>query len=291
VICVRLGGAASRPWTLMNLSIRSLNSAAELSACEAMQRQAWAMPDDLEVVPAHLLVAVQRNGGVLLGAFDAGDLVGFVFSFPALAATGGLKHCSHLMAVAPSHQSKGIGYQLKLAQRQQVLDQGIDLITWTFDPLESRNAYLNIRKLGGVCSSYYRDYYGPLTDGLSSGLPSDRFEVEWWIASERVLRRLAGDLSGESGDAVVQANAAVRRADGYLAPGVIDLGARTGAIRIEIPADYQVLKSAAPDLALEWRLAVREMAESYFAAGYVVDDVFHTRTPEGERSTYILRAE
>ncbi|MFN2182504.1 MAG: hypothetical protein ACK2UU_00875 [Anaerolineae bacterium] len=275
----------------MKLSIRPLSTAAEFRACETMQRQVWAMPDDLEVVPAHLLVAVQRNGGVLLGAFDAGDLVGFVFGFPALAAGGGLKHCSHLMAVAPSHQSKGVGYQLKLAQRQQVLQQGIDLITWTYDPLESRNAYLNIRKLGGVCRSYYRDYYGPLADGLSSGLPSDRFEVEWWIASNRVRSRLAGNLGGERLGEVVQVNAAARTTDGYLAPGALNLSTSAGAVRVEIPADYQALKSAAPDLALEWRLAVREIAETYFAAGYVVVDVLHTRTPEGERSSYILRAE
>jgi predicted GNAT superfamily acetyltransferase len=106
-----------------------------------------------------------------------------------------------------------------------------------------------------------------------------------------VRRRLAGDPGGETTGSVVQVNAVARTADGYLAPGAIDLSARAGAIQVEIPADYQALKSAAPDLALEWRLAVRKMAETYFAAGYVVVDALHTRTPEGERSTYILRAE
>jgi chorismate synthase len=274
----------------MNLSIRPLRTVAELGACEAMQRQVWAMPNDLEVVPVHLLVAVQRNGGLLLGAFDADKLVGFVFGFPGITTDGKLKHCSHMMAVMPSFQSKGIGFQLKLAQRQWVLDQGIDLITWTYDPLEGRNAHLNIRKLGTVCRTYFRDYYGPLADGLSAGLPSDRFQVEWWIASERVCRRLAGDSGGEIAGPVALLNATALTHEGTLAPGAISLNERSPTVRFEIPADFQAIKSAAPELALEWRLAVRKICEAYFAAGYTVVDHLHIRTPAGERSYYMLQA-
>lgn len=249
------------------------------------------MPDDLEVVPVHLLVAVQRNGGLLLGAFDADRFVGFVFGFPAVTTDGKLKHCSHMTAVTPSYQSKGIGLQLKLAQRRWVLGQGIDLITWTYDPLESRNAHLNVRKLGAVCRTYFRDYYGPLTDGLSAGLPSDRFQVEWWIDSDRAVRRLAGDSGGEVAGSVAQVNATARTREGILAPGALTLNEESPTIQFEIPSDFQAIKLAAPELALEWRLAVRKLCEAYFAAGYVVVDHLHARTSAGERSYYILQAD
>lgn len=275
----------------MTFLIRPLETIAELRACEALQRQVWAMPDDLEVVPSHLLVAVLRSGGLLLGAFDGAELVGFVFGFPGISNNDRVKHCSHMMGVAPGYQSRGVGYQLKLAQRESALEQGIDLMTWTYDPLESRNAYLNIHKLGAVCKTYIRDYYGPLTDGLSAGLPSDRFQVEWWLAAERVRQCLAGDLDSGIEGPIVQVNAPARSSKGYLEPGAISLKENAHTIRFEIPADYQTLKTTAPALALEWRLAVRTIAETYFAAGYVVVDFVHRRTQAGECSYYVLRAD
>jgi chorismate synthase len=274
----------------MNLSIRPLTTITDIRACEALQRQVWAMPDDLEVVPLHLLVTVQRNGGLLLGAFDGAALVGFVFGFPGRSAEGKLVHCSHMMGVASSYRSQGVGYRLKLAQRDHVLEQGVDLITWTYDPLESRNAYLNIHKLGCVCGTYVRDYYGPLSDGLSAGLPTDRFQVEWWIGSARVQRRLAGLSSTQSADPMVQILATTRTAGGYLAPGRVKLETAAPAIRFEIPVNYQALKAADAALALEWRLAVRGISEVCFAAGYTVADFAHQHTPDGGRSFYVLEA-
>ncbi len=136
-----------------------------------------------------------------------------------------------------------------------------------------------------------RDYYGPLTDGLGAGLPSDRFQVEWWIAAERVRQCLAGDLGRRLAAPIVQVNATARTAEGYLMPGAICLKENARTIRFEIPTDYQALKADAPALALEWRLAVRRISEAYFAAGYVVADFLHCRTQEGERSYYILQAD
>ena len=274
----------------MSFSIHPLTTVAEFRACEAMKRQVWAMPDDQEVVPLHLMVTVQRNGGMLLGAFEGDELVGFVFGFPGISRSGKLRHCSHMMGVAPGHQARGVGYQLKLAQREWVLEQGIDLVTWTYDPLESRNAYLNIHKLGCTCRAYVRDYYGPLADGLSAGLPSDRFEVEWLIGSERVRRRLAGDSYKRDMAPAVQVNATVRNARGYLVPGRIDLAITARTMRFEIPADFQTLKAADPALALDWRLAVRGISEAYFSQGYTVVDLSRRHTPDGECSYYILEA-
>ena len=275
----------------MNISVRPLTTVAEFRACEALQRQVWAMPDDLEIVPAHLLVAVQRNGGLLLGAFSGDELVGFLFGFPGISGSGKLKHCSHFMGVAPNYQGRGVGYVLKLAQRDAVLDQGIYLVTWTYDPLESRNAYLNLHKLGCVCRTYVRDYYGPLSDGLSAGLPSDRMQVEWWIGSERVRQRLADDSPRRLADSIVQVNATALTAEGHRTPGRVNLGINARTVRFEIPADYQSLKAADPALALEWRLTVRGICEAYFAAGYAVVDFCHRRTRDGGRSYYILEAD
>ena len=272
----------------MNLSIRPLATIDEFRACEALQRQVWAMSDDLEIVPLHLLVTVQRNGGLLLGAFDGAVLAGFVFGFPGISGNGKLVHCSHMMGVAPGYQSQGIGYRLKVAQRDHVLGQGVDLITWTYDPLESRNAYLNMHKLGCVCRTYVRDYYGPLSDGLSVGLPTDRFQVEWWAASARVHSRLVGLSGTQSADAFVQVNTTTRTTGGNLAPGKVNLEIDARAIRFEIPANYQALKVADAALALEWRLAVRGISEAYFAAGYTVTDFRHQHTPDGGRSYYVL---
>ena len=176
---------------MAGIEVRPLGSIEEFRACERLQQRVWAMPDERDVIPVHLLLSAQRNGALVLGAFEQGVLVGLLFGYWGIAAGGKLNHCSHLMGVAPEVQGQGVGYQLKLAQREFALVRGCELVTWTYDPLESRNANLNIHKLGAVCRTYCRDYYGPMEDGLNRGLPSDRFQVDWWIDSERVRERVA----------------------------------------------------------------------------------------------------
>ena len=174
-------------------SIRLLETAEEMSEVESLQRTVWEM-GDLDVVPKDLILAVIHNGGLAIGAFAANKLVGAVFGFPGFYPTPDgprLKHHSHLLAVHPDFRSEGIGFALKRAQWQIVRKQGIDRITWTYDPLLSHNAALNISRLGGVCNTYLRDFYGPMRDGLNVGLPSDRFDVDWWVNSQRVNHRLS----------------------------------------------------------------------------------------------------
>jgi chorismate synthase len=274
----------------MKLSIRPVETVEEFRACEDLQHRVWAMPDNLDVVPLHLLVEVQRSGGLLLGAFDSDELIGLVFGFPGLTASGKLKHCSHMLGVAPDYQDLGIGYQLKLAQRKHALRGGFDLVTWTYDPLETRNAYLNIHKLGALCRTYVREYYGPMSDGLNVGLPSDRFQVEWWIASERVVQRLAGELSTQVPGPAFQVNTTARTAAGLLAPGSLTLDADAPLVQIEIPGDYQAMKTADPGLALTWRLAMRQVFETYFQAGYTVVDFLGRQTAGGRLGYYFLAA-
>jgi len=275
----------------MPVAIRPLQSTAEYRECEDLQRRVWAMPDNLEVVPMHFLVSAYRNGGLLLGAFDSDKLVGFVFGFPGLTEQGKAKHCSHMMGIDPAYQGSGVGYQLKLAQRNFVLGQGLDLVTWTYDPLGSRNAYLNVHKLGAVCSTYIRDYYGPLTDGLNAGLPSDRLQVEWWLESDGVQLRLAGDTSSLMVSTTTRVNAVRLDPTGFLVPGLLSLDLDAPTVKVEIPANYQAIKSADPGLAMEWRLVTREIFEHYLDQAYIVADFWSMDSEIGRRGYYVLKKE
>lgn len=275
------------------MEIRPLTAIDEIRACEEIQFHTWQMPDYREVVPLHMLVSVSKGGGLLLGAFQGGELVGFVFGFPGLTEAGRLKHYSHMLAVLPSRQGQGIGWQLKLAQRQVLLARGLDLVTWTYDPLEGRNAFLNLAKLGTVCRTYIRDLYGAMADGLNAGLPTDRFEVEWWLACRHVAQRLAGEGGPLSvADAPpVAANITRPAPGGFRQPGHLHLALDAPLLRVEVPAGYQALKASAPTLALEWRLATRQLFEAYFSAGYTAVDFVRQQAGEEMRTYYLLAQE
>jgi predicted GNAT superfamily acetyltransferase len=279
----------------MRIEIRPLESHAEYRALEQLQREVWDLPE-VEIVPDHLLLTAHKNGGLVLGAFEvapggeSGRLVGFVFGFPGLAPGGRLKHCSHMAGVAPAYQNQNLGYRLKLAQRERVLAQGIDLITWTFDPLESRNAALNFHKLGSICRTYLRDLYGSMRDALNVDLPSDRFEVEWRIASPHVAGRLRGG-GGGSWPAGLQPERA--RLVNPPAPGdpprpaPAPLPLEGERLLIQIPANFQVVKAADMGLARAWRLHTRELFEAALGLGYVVTDLLY----ESGQSCYLLEKE
>jgi len=285
----------------MVIDIRPIETHHEYQAVEQLQRQVWGMAD-VEIVPNHLLLTAQKNGGLVLGAFDTSlegeseRLVGFCFSIAGLSPGGKLKHCSHMMGVAPAYQNQNLGYRLKLAQRQYVLAvrlsahyevRGIDLITWTFDPLESRNARLNFHKLGVTCHTYLRDLYGGIRDALNVGLPSDRFQVDWHIASDHVVDRLRGEPAGPTlaalqADGVPLLNHTLQ---GKLPrPPKVSLPVEGDRLLIQIPANFQAIKSADMALARTWRLHTRALFEAAFAGGYIVTDLLF----ENEQSYYLL---
>src|SRR5499425_1764525 len=180
----------------MAIEIRPVKTEGEYHAVEQLQREIWGA-QDIEIVAFEILMTAHRNGGVTLGAFDVvgGEerMVGFVFGFVGLTAGGRVKHCSHIAGALPGYRDRGVGYALKLKQREIVLAQGIDLITWTFDPLESRNARFNFHKLGATCRVYLRNLYGAMRDTLNAGLPSDRFQIDWLISSPHVEAKLHGE--------------------------------------------------------------------------------------------------
>ncbi len=278
-------------------TIRLLEDHEEMQAVEDLQRLVW--PDsETDVVPAHMLLAVAHNGGLVIGATvpvsirDVPDLVGVSFGFPGIYPTPDgprLKHHSHILAVHPDWRDKGLGFALKRAQWQMVRHQGIDRITWTYDPLLSRNARLNIARLGAVCNTYLRSEYGEMRDALNAGLPSDRFQVDWWVNTTRVERRLSrrsrAALTLEHyRTAEVHLLEALHGVEpGVRPPGEIPVLSGTMQL-IEIPADFLALKAADLGLARDWRFYCRELFETAFAAGYLVTDFVH----DGGRSFYVL---
>lgn len=292
-----------------DLKIRLISDIAGIRQVEALQNTVWGRED---VVPYHMLLAAVHGGGVLLGAYREDELAGFVFGFAAFDDQEGelnLRHHSHMLAVRPEARDMGIGFALKRAQWQWVRRQGIERITWTYDPLQSRNANLNIRRLGAVCSTYFPDYYGEMTDLINAGLPSDRFQVDWWVNSPRTENRLhkrpRRPLALEdyfSAGAEIVNPTQIGPAGHPLLPekpwslgGVAeDLGAEAPQpppqppfYLIEIPPDFSALKEADAGLARRWRLQTRELFQSLFGRGYLVTDFLFLRG-ESPRSFYVL---
>ncbi|GAB4542642.1 MAG: hypothetical protein Fur002_13290 [Anaerolineales bacterium] len=273
------------------LSIRLLETPQDLQPLEDLQRQIWS-GSETDVVPLHLLVTAVHNGGLILGAFQNEKMIGFVFGFPGLEFTPDgprPKHCSHMLGVLAEHRNSGAGFALKRAQWQMIRRQELDHITWTYDPLLSANARLNIAKLGAVCSVYRREEYGQMRDGLNAGLPSDRFQVDWWIHTPRVARRL-GDRPRPALNMTHIAKSGLRPS--YAAPltgkwirppeQIPPLEKRL--LLAPIPADFLALKAEDLALARDWRFFARELFESAFAQGYIITDFAF----DAQRGYYLL---
>jgi predicted GNAT superfamily acetyltransferase len=167
-----------------SIVIRRCQGLDELRACVALQKDVWNF-SDAELVPLRMFVVAEKVGGQVMGAFDGGDMVGFALSVPGTRSGHVYLH-SHMLAVRKEHRNGGLGRRLKLLQREDALARGIELIEWTFDPLEIKNAYLNIEKLGAISRRYNINQYGITSSPLQGGLPSDRLIAEWWLKSKRV---------------------------------------------------------------------------------------------------------
>lgn len=236
-----------------NVSIRQIETFAELRAVEELQKDVWGIPD-IDVVPLTQLIAAKAAGGVLLGAFDGDTLVGFVYGFVA-EEDGEMAHHSHMLAVKHAYRNFNLGYKLKLAQREEVLAQGINLITWTFDPLQSLNAYFNFTKLGVICDRYMINFYGEEASSFLHQSGTDRFWVKWLLTSDRVIKRLGSKKA--------------------------ELENPSDKLLIEIPGDVNELGNEA---AWEWRQRTRGEFTEALEAGYVVRDFYR----EDKKGIYIL---
>ena len=170
--------------------IRVCQGLDELRACVALQKEIWNF-SDAELVPLRMFVVAEKVGGQVMGAFDGDkEMVGFALSVPGTRSGHVYLH-SHMLAVRKEHRNAGLGRRLKLLQREEAMARGIELIEWTFDPLEIKNSYLNIEKLGAIARRYNINQYGITSSPLQGGLPSDRLIAEWWLNSRRVETLLA----------------------------------------------------------------------------------------------------
>lgn len=224
---------------------------------ERLQMAIWGS-EPAWIVPSHVLYMVESSGGILLGAYLDGALVGFVLGFLG-RKDGKLYHASHMLGIHPAYQHHGIGAALKWRQREHALAQGLDLMTWTFDPLESRNAYFNLHKLGALVRTYREDLYGPMDDDLNRGLPSDRLVVEW---------HLRDDLPRPSRSGSPQSILDDREGVPALRLDVPD----GQPVAIHVPRQIQTIKRQNPEAALAWRLAARQAFSRVLSQGYVARD-------------------
>lgn len=286
---------------MSEIMIRPLTSMADMKAVEHIQRTSWNM-EELSIIPAHTLHALQHNGAALLGAIDGDLVVGFALGVIATVedlynridqvAAARLKMFSVIAGVLPEYQKRGVGYQLKMAQRDFANRIGIRLITWTFDPLESLNGRFNIGKLGAVCHHYRRNFHGDM-GGINAGLPTDRFEVEWWITSNRVQTRTNRvwrpiELDALIGGGALLLNETTFNEDDMPVPPERPIEQNSNLMLVEIPANFQAIKRADFELAKRWREHTRLLFERVFADGYLVTDFAFQTDGDRQRSFYLL---
>jgi predicted GNAT superfamily acetyltransferase len=226
---------------IKDLTVRKLTTQPEFAAVVQLQREIWGYAD-VELLPLRLFVVAEKIGGQVLGAFDGPRMVAFCLAIPGLKAGGKHYLHSHMLGVLPEYRNSGLGRQMKLMQREEALSRGIELIEWTFDPLELKNAYFNIERLGAVVRRFVRNQYGSTSSHLHGGLPTDRCTAEWWINSKRVGDILAGKA------------------------------APVGAIeeRISIPSEISDLRRSDPARARQIQIEAANSFEAFFNQGLTV---------------------
>lgn len=282
------------------MEIKALKTLGEMRAAVDLQKSYWG--DDVEaVVPAHMLFSLATHGGHVLAAMDETQMVGVLIGFlgtnteeterPAMA---NLQMVSKRMVVLPEYRGQGIGYKLKLAQRDLSIKQGVRLVTWTFDPLLATNAHLNIRKLGAISHRYLEDYYGVAeAGGLATLGSSDRLAAEWWVTNRRVEERLNGTRGDLSLQHYLGANTTIVNPSGITSDGVVTpadmMITPTGAMALlEIPLRFSDMVGQNPPLARAWRGHTRTLFKRLMSQGYVVTDFVRAAHEGRERAFYLL---
>ena len=274
------------------MNIRPLTSLEDCRKVAELEKTVWGYTDAEDVVPPPVLIVSIKRGGVLLGSFDdAGEMNGFVYSIPALK-DGRASQWSHMLGVTAEARSLGLGTKLKLAQRDATLGMGLDLIEWTYDPLQAANAHLNFAKLGAVVTEYDENIYGESSSPLHRGTPTDRFVAEWHLREPHVERRISSIGRAVIRDAAI-ADAPVvnpsRQGEPWVEPTEGNLLLTDRRLLVEIPTGFSEMQRGAPELALAWRLATRRIFQTYLGRGYRVVDFFLARS--ARRGQYLLNAE
>jgi len=268
------------------VTYRDLTTLEEFAAVVDLERRIWGPGYD-DVVPVPILAVTVRRGGILVGAFDQNRLIGFVYSLAGLK-DGKPMQWSHMLGVIPELRNDGIGRRLKAVQRERAMGLGLDLIEWTFDPMQALNAHLNFTRLGVVVDEYEENVYGESQSPLHRGNPTDRFVAAWHIREPHVHRRLnAGTIAvrtHEVADAP-RVNRARPRGDFHECADV-NFGVDGRRVMVEIPTGFTEMLARAPELALAWRMTTRQIFTTYFSRGYRVVDFLLDRP--GRVGAYLL---
>lgn len=275
------------------MDFRTLTTVGEFTQVLALEQRIWGCTTADDAVPVMMLLVSSRIGGLVVGAHDEGRLVGFAYAMPGVR-DGRPFQWSHMLGVDPAWREAGVGRRLKLEQRRLVMASGLDLIAWTFDPLQAANAHLNFAKLGTIAREYDEEAYPDSTSALHAGTPTDRLVAEWWLRSERVERRLEEAARGGAAgaedrrravDAATPVNR-VREGKRWLEPAGHDLSVEAAALAVTIPTGFTEMQQQDLPLATAWRLATREIFEALLSRGCVVDDFVLDRA--ALRGTYLL---
>jgi predicted GNAT superfamily acetyltransferase len=269
------------------MQLRDLHTLDDFRAVVAMEREVWHFDVGEDTVPLPILAVTVKRGGILIGAFDEGRMVGFVYSLPGMK-DGEPMQWSHMLGVVESHRRGGTGRVLKLEQRARALARGLDLIEWTFDPLQAVNAHLNFRRLGIVAEEYLENVYGESTSPLHGRMPTDRLVAQWWIRRPHVERRLETEAPLVRSAEVAQAPVVnpTRELGKWRVCDCVDLSLTDRRLFVEVPMGFTEMIAEDPTLATRWRLAAREIFQHYFGRGYRAVDFF--LNPDAGRGVYLL---
>ena len=269
------------------ITYRDLSTLEEFAAVVDLEREIWGPGYD-DPVPTPILAVSVLRGGILIGAFDDARLIGFVYSLPGIK-NGVATQWSHMLGVVDRFRNDGVGFQLKLLQRERTLAMGLDLVEWTYDPMQAMNAHLNFAKLGVVVEEYEKNVYGTSNSPLHRGNPTDRFVAEWHVREPHVDRRLnrAGTLTVRTGE--VAAAPRVNRletAGEWRSCVDVDLTVDARRVLVDIPMGFTEMLASAPDLALDWRMKTRDIFTTYFARHYRAVDFLLDRA--ARKGSYLL---
>lgn len=262
----------------------------DVDACVELQRVVWGLPD-IEVIPSLQLIATQHAGGMIHVAetVTGGRIVGFAYAFAALRDGTSYIH-SDMVAVAPDYQTRGVGTRLKWAQRESALARGISVIKWTFDPMQARNAHLNLRRLGARSSEFLENFYGVTVSPLHHGLPTHRLLIHWELGDPVVAQRAAGvEAPSPAPQPSLPRINDVRWQAGWPVSSepILDLDA--DEMLLEIPPEWDVLGHAAPRVAENWQAKVAVALKTYLGRGYTAVDFVPVMELGRRRPQYVLR--
>ncbi|MHA1347396.1 MAG: GNAT family N-acetyltransferase [Candidatus Heimdallarchaeaceae archaeon] len=271
------------------IEYKELTDYSEYNQIESIQINAWGFPDR-EIVPKRIIYATHRSGGVVIAAYLNQEIIGYVWGWIGHDDSHGKFIYSHHNAVVKKHQNKKHGIQLKLEQRKWALKRNFKTINWTFDPLQSKNCYINLHKLGAICNTYKVKYWGDMHDELNIGIDTDRFYCNWLIDSSYVKKRLNKEFNDYTEIINNSCNHSIKTTsnNGVLKIEELDLDIQETILFAEIPINITEIMKHNIELAIEWRTETRKILTHYFNKGYSVIDFILDKSKTPWKGYHVL---